>query len=75
MAQSLMGGEAPAAPPPEAAQARSSGNKAELVRALEPWLQPERAARLRKALRMAQAARLAAAALRRAGEDRHVPSL
>ena len=40
-----------------------SGDKAALVRALCPFLHPERQAKLQKALRLAEAARLAGVAL------------
>ena len=85
MAAALMGGADAA---PGAGEAASDGDlagkltgllgkaggsdKGELLRALAPYLQPERQARLRKALRMAKVARLAAAALAAEGGGRNV---
>ena len=43
------------------------GSKAELVQALAPWLKPERAAKLRRAQRLASALRLAGAAWQKLG--------
>ncbi len=45
------------------------GGKAELVQALSPWLKPERAAKLRRAQRLASALRLAGAAWQKLGGE------
>ena len=71
-AQIMGGGEAGAEPPsgggvPDLTGLLSSlgqgGDKAALVRALCPFLHPERQAKLQKALRLAEAARIAGVAL------------
>lgn len=45
------------------------GGKADLVQALSPWLKPERAAKLRRAQRLASALRLAGAAWKKLGGE------
>ena len=85
MAAALMGGAdaAPGAPDPApdgelsgkltGLLGKAGGNdKSELLRALAPYLQPERQARLSRALRLAKVARLAAAALAAEGGGRDV---
>ena len=80
LASELMGGGAADAPPKEAAPdgallqrlgallgGAGGGDKAALVGALAPYLQPERRARLQKALRLAGVLRLAGKALREEG--------
>lgn len=49
--------------------AAAGGDKAALLRALAPYLQPERRQKLQKALRLAQAARIAGVALDSFGGD------
>ena len=81
LAGELMGGGGAEAPPgagaPDAGLPQrlasllggaGSGDKAALVSALAPYLQPERRARLQKALRLAGVLRLAGATLREEGE-------
>ena len=60
---------APAELPAGLWKAMGAGNKTALLEALEPYLQPERRARLRKALRVAGLARAARAALDTLGGD------
>ena len=47
--------------------ASEGGDKAQLIRALSPFLRPERQRRLRRALRMAQAARVALLGMEKLG--------
>ena len=80
LAAQLMGGSAePGTEPPSGggfpdlkgllSNLGQGGDKAALVQALCPFLHPERQAKLRKALRLAEAARLAGVALETAGGD------
>ena len=78
LASELMGGGAPEGAPAQAAPgadgellgritrllgSAGGGDKTALLRALSPYLRPERQARLQKALRLARMARLAGSAL------------
>jgi len=78
LASELMGGGRENPSPPESTMpdgellgrltkllgsAGGGNDKAELLRAMSPYLRPERQAKLKKALRLAKVARLAAAAL------------
>lgn len=77
LASELMGGERPAPEAPAGGMdsallqrlssmlgGAGTGDKAALLNALSPYLQPERRARLQKALRLAVVLRLAGTALR-----------
>ena len=71
-AELMGGGEGGAAKaPPKAsgllAGLGGGGGKAELVQALSPWLKPERAAKLRRAQRLAATLHLAGAAWQKLG--------
>ena len=77
LASELMGGGGEAQDGPDSALLRrigtllhgaeGGGDKAALLSALAPYLQPERRARLQKALRLAGVLRIAGAALREEG--------
>lgn len=72
MASRLMGGGAPEPPKEEAPKPPAGDRGKKLLEALGPYLDEERRGRLKRALRLASTAKLAASVLGRTGGDHGV---